>query len=249
MHDWLLTELQAIKTPRFHQLDGPADDQLRHAILDSPLDLPEAYKQFVITFGNARLFRQSLLGYKMTVLAGPRKIETSPGWLHLASFDDQIILMHEGDPRVFGKSMKKPLADSFDHWLLTTYTTLKSRYPRQQWRDIEAGPPPFDTAEAAIADARQNFTWTDLGLAPDQDRLIRIENRSTLSLSRFTLGARSTDRQLNGALHLDVSHIAPGQNDVLKHNCYKHLRPPDTIQLHDLPPPGPEDRNYYAEFK
>lgn len=51
MFEWLQREISAIKTPRFHTVDGPADARLREAVLHSDLPLRTAYRQFVIQFG------------------------------------------------------------------------------------------------------------------------------------------------------------------------------------------------------
>ncbi len=51
---------------RYFQVDGPAGADLRAAVESSPLHLPTSYKEFVLTFGNARLYKQHA-GYGLGV--------------------------------------------------------------------------------------------------------------------------------------------------------------------------------------
>lgn len=64
----------------------------------------------------------------------------------------------------------------------------------------------------------------------------------------LTVGARSKDGRLNGAIRLKIGHVGPGQTAVLHVDCYKDFRPPQEIETFALSDPGPEDREYYSEF-
>src|ERR1700719_1368324 len=72
MFDWLEQEIWTIKTRGFHVVDGPADAGLRAAVEGSEAPIPRSYKEFVLRFGNAKLYKQ-LSYYKVGVLASPRE--------------------------------------------------------------------------------------------------------------------------------------------------------------------------------
>ena len=57
MFEWLDEEISQIKTPKFHLVDGPAPAELRQAVLSSEFPLPPSYREFVLRFGNAKLYR------------------------------------------------------------------------------------------------------------------------------------------------------------------------------------------------
>src|SRR6516164_2432282 len=72
MFDWLIQEIETIKTRRFHVVDGPADPALRKAVEESDAPLPRSYKEFARRFGNAKLYKE--LGYYLVgVVAAPRE--------------------------------------------------------------------------------------------------------------------------------------------------------------------------------
>src|SRR5436309_1426593 len=72
MFDWLAQEISAIKTRGFHVVDGPADPSLGAAIEKSGALVPRSYKEFVLRFGNAKLYKR-LDYYKVGVLASPHE--------------------------------------------------------------------------------------------------------------------------------------------------------------------------------
>src|ERR1051326_4248681 len=80
MFEWLEQEISAIKTPRFHVVDGPADAKLRQAVSESRVAMPSAYKEFVLKFGNAKLYRDFQSdSYRLGVFAGPREAMLDDG--------------------------------------------------------------------------------------------------------------------------------------------------------------------------
>jgi hypothetical protein len=78
MFEWLEKELNKIKTPKFHIVDGKVSEELRKAIESSTLDIPPSYKEFVLKFGNANLYRQGSI-YLVRVYASPREEESNHG--------------------------------------------------------------------------------------------------------------------------------------------------------------------------
>ena len=80
MFDWLEKEISAIKTLRFHVVDGPAGAKLREAAIQSALPLPLSYREFVLKFGNAKLYRQARSeSYQVGVFASPRETTLRDG--------------------------------------------------------------------------------------------------------------------------------------------------------------------------
>src|SRR5438067_1842284 len=78
MFDWLEKEIAEIKTRKFHIVDGPADDTLRQAVESCDLPLPRSYLEFVLRFGNTKLYREGS-GYKVGVLGSPREERYTEG--------------------------------------------------------------------------------------------------------------------------------------------------------------------------
>src|SRR5437773_63345 len=102
MFEWLEREISAVRTPRFHVVDGPADLKLSDAVISSNILLPSSYKAFVLKFGNAKLYRNSRNGsYRIGVFAGPRQ----------ARLDDGTLIYHLGwhdGASVYVKALSSP---------------------------------------------------------------------------------------------------------------------------------------------
>jgi hypothetical protein len=80
MFEWLEKEISEIRTPRFHIVDGPADAKLRRAVMGSNFPMPSEYKEFVLRFGNAKLYRVSRSDcHQVGVFAGPRSAALGDG--------------------------------------------------------------------------------------------------------------------------------------------------------------------------
>ena len=69
-----------------------------------------------------------------------------------------------------------------------------------------------------------------------------------MALDYLTLGVRSSDRHLNGALRLHIAGVNPNSSEILTIDCYKGLVEPQMIELFELPEPRPEDREFYWEL-
>lgn len=261
MFEWLEKEIIAIKTPRFHIIDGPADPQLREAIETTPLQLSESYKAFVLKFGNAKLYRHAgSSSYCIAVFAGPRRRISNDGNedYQIGFYDDanayirpSLGLLATGETPIFEAhdGVLRKVADGFEEWLCKRCDTARRKFGKSGWQQILNGPKPFTADEQSIANARRSFHWRFVGINSNGDHLIEIRNDSDRILPFFTLGVRSKDRHLNGGHYLRVENLTPGQTEVLTVDCYKDLVAPEQIELFDLPDPGPEDREYYWEFR
>ena len=256
MFDWLALELSKIRTPRFHIVDGQADSKLREAIISSPLRLPTSYENFVLQFGNAKLYRKSRCGYVVGVFAGPQKFSMTDGTsAYEIGFhnSEKVLLKIKTDSNYYGVyerglSSDHEVARDFDDWLKTTFEKARSSYPPEKWENIIRGPAPFSTKEKKIVETRRLIKWRVLGIDPSGDHIFEITNAGRLTLPVLTVGVRSKDGRFNGAVRLKIGHIVPGDKAVIHVACYKDLVQPDQIEILPLPDPQPEDREYYNEF-
>jgi hypothetical protein len=123
MFEWLEEEISAIKTPRFHLVDGPANAELRDAVMQSSLPLPSSYREFVLKFGNAKLYRRARNdSYQVHVYAGPREGTLNDGTrlYHLGSHDGASVYV-KPDPNSaklpifeFEDDSEEQVAESFE---------------------------------------------------------------------------------------------------------------------------------------
>jgi hypothetical protein len=256
MFEWLEDEIAAIKTPRFHLFEGPADSRLREAIDQSTLPLCSAYKQFVLKFGNAELYRKSRNGYRISVYAGPREATLDDGThiYHLGSHDDASVYVKPANNSVglpifeFEDGSEERVANNFKEWLEEACSRARNKYGKQKWAAILRGPIPFTREEEAMLETRRRIEWRVLGLDDVGNHMFAITNAGNRTFPAITVGVRSKDKRLTGAIRLTIGHIGPGQSAVLHADCYKDLVPPNEIEAFALPEPQPEDREYYHEF-
>lgn len=258
MFEWLEQEISAVKTCRFHVVDGPADAKLREAIVGTNFPMPSAYKEFVLKFGNAKLYRNARNdSYKMGVFAGPREavLENGTPVYHIGFHDGASAYMKglsKSDAFQifeFDSGLEEKVASGFEEWLSTRCATARSKYGKAKWADILRGPKPFDEKEKEIIEARRLMCWRVLEINADGDHIFEITNAGQRVLTALTIGVRSKDGRLNGAVRLNVANVSPGQTAQLQASCYKNLVPPQEIEIFALPEPKPEDRDYYWELK
>ena len=258
MFEWLEQEILAIKTPRFHVVDGPADGKLRKAVSESAFAVPSAYKEFVLKFGNAKFYRNTRNdSYEIGVFAGPREAMLARGSRgYIVGFRDgaSVFLKSPSNAAPFtifelDSGSEEEVASSFEEWLLASCATARNKYGDAQWAEILRGPKPFSVEEKEIIEARRLMRWSVVGIDIDGNHIFEITNAGRRSLAALTVGVRTKDGRLNGAVRLNVRNISPGQTAKLHAGCYKGLVPPGEIQVFELPDPKPEDRDFYWEFK
>jgi hypothetical protein len=255
MYEWLEQEIAAVKWPRFHVVDGPPEPKLREAVTTSRARVPEAYKEFVLKFGNAKLYRDLGNGaYGIGVYAAPR-ISTLPDGTelyHLGSDDGaHIYVKPSADPLqlpIFEyEEEEAKVAESFEEWLLEACARVRRSYGKQKWAEILAGPKPFTPEEEQIVEARRLMHWKVLGIDPQGNHMFEVTNTGKRTLPVLTLGVRS--KRLKGAVRLNTSQVGPGQTGVLHAGCYKELVSPKDVEVFALPDPQPESRGEYWELK
>jgi len=254
--EWLIRELASIRTPRFHIVDGLADSRLREAVANSSLPLPSDYREFVLAFGNTRLFRNGRCGWTIGVFAGPRIAERKGGALeYVVGHHDDMTVYYRSSVRHDGLRLYEAVGPSrpirpgeFEDWLAASYDEARRATPPEKWAEIVRGPSPFSREEKRIVEQRKRFKWRVLEIDPSGDHVIEVSNGGNRTLPVLSIGVRSVDGRLNGGIRLNVAHVLPGETAVLRANCYKQLRPPGELKLFSLPDPQPEERDYYPEF-
>jgi hypothetical protein len=268
MFQWLAEEMSKIRTRKFHCVDGPASPELKNAVEISALLLPPPYKEFVLQFGNAKLYRRVTSysdNYLVEVYAGPREAVGMHGEAlfqfgrtdtSLAYFKESLLVEGAESP-VFEWRDEHGLqktADGFLDWLTAKFKSARKKYTRKEWESIERGPVPFTEQELAAVEARRYFRWKVVGIAPNEDLRFEIHNGSNMILPFISLGIRGKLRPpksgpLHGAAHIPVSSIRPGQTRIVEYDCYKRYIAPEDTEVFEQPDWGPEDREQYWELR
>jgi hypothetical protein len=257
MFEWLEEEISQIKTPRFHMVDGPTKGKLQEAVIQSSLLVPVSYMEFVLKFGNAKLYhRVESDSYKVGVFAGPREAKLNDGTriLHLGFHDGASAYVKPASNSVeipiyeFESGPEKRMSSSFEDWLTASCAQARESYGKKEWAEIVRGPIPFTPMEEEIIEARRRIRWRVVGIDPNRNHIFEVTNMGSRALPFLTVGVRSKNGRLNGTVRLKIGHVGPGQTAVLHVGCYKGLVPPDEIEVFALPDPRPEDRARYAEL-
>jgi hypothetical protein len=259
MFDWLIQEMALIKTPRFHIVEDSDPARIERARQVVRSSLPADYEGFIATFGNARLYRRAKnASYYVGVFAEPRELPPSNfgviyeigfnyGAIVAAKFpsgssDVGCILEAEG-------SSFRVVANSFDEWLQESCSKTRRAFGTEKWNEIVLGAPPFSPEELAVIFARRLFRWERLTTDPEGNVGIKVWNGSNHILKSLTIGVRSLDGRMNGAIRVPVKKLQPGESAIFAVNCYKELVMPHEIELFALPDPQPEDRERFPELQ
>lgn len=254
MFEWLEREINEIKTPRFHVVEGPANTELEEAVTRSGLPLSRAYMEFVLKFGNAKLYRNSLDGHMIRVFAGPREAILKNGeQVYYLGFNSGASVYVKPSTSMIAlpifefEDIEEKVADDFAEWLRKSCNLARKNYGKK-WEEILRGPKSFTHEEQELVEVRGKIQWKVVGIDEQKNLIFEVTNKGNRSLPFLTIGVRSKDRGLNGAVRLDVHSIGPGQTGLLHRDCYKEFRRPEEIEAFALPEPRPEDRDYYWEF-
>lgn len=264
MFDWLEEEIHRIRTAKFHLVDGPASAELRQVVESCDFPLPPSYREFVLRFGNAKLYRSGSI-WLVQVYAGPREAvgNQSESLIHfgrtetaLAYFKESLLKAGEETPVFEWRNNQgiRQTAEGFEGWLKTRCLSARRRFKKKEWEGIEKGPVPFTEHEKAVVEARKQFRWRVVGVAPNEDLRFEVHNGSSLTLPYLSIGVRGQLRPpgkgpLQGGAFLPVGSIRPGETQIVEKDCYKEFLAPQNAEFFVLPDPGPEDRDQYWEFK
>jgi hypothetical protein len=263
MFNWLATEIATIKTSGFHVVDGRASNEPVAAILRSGLSVPPSYKEFVLQFGNARLYRRGSV-FAVQVSACPTEVDHENetllqfGQTDLSPAYFKCALLLDGqETPVFEWRDERGLdqvADDFGSWLCVRCEAARAAFSNAEWRGILAGPAPFTLHELRIVEARRKFQWRVAGIAANGDLRFEVYNGSNMTLPYLSIGVRGRLRPpksgpLNGGVWLPVSTIHPGESRFIEKDCYKDVVDPLDIEVFAKPDPQPESRDRYWEFR
>jgi hypothetical protein len=258
--EWLEKEISEVKTRRFFDFDGPASGDLKSAIENSNLPLPDSYKAFVLQFGNAKLYKQHA-GYAIGVRAGPveavSRKKAEPLMIfghfrdHHAYFKVDLLECGEESPVFEGypQAEIRKIADGFLDWLKMRSAAARKAIGVKRWAEIVRGPSPFTDGERAIVEARRACSWRLIGMDDDGDCLFEVHNGARIALPFLSIGIRDKRGGFLGRAWLPVSGIGPGETAVIKKDCYKKYVERADLDAYALPEPEPEDRDSYWEFK
>src|SRR6266481_1232513 len=205
MFEWLEREIIEVKTPRFHSITGPADAKLQDAIITSRMPLPASYVEFVLKFGNARLYRNARNdSYRIGIFAGPRKATLEDGTIiyHIGFHDGASVYVKPKSSSIdlpiyeFEEYVEEKVAESFEQWLTASCARAQKAYGREKWAAILRGPDPFTPKEEECIAARRLMRWRVLGIDADRNHLFEVTNGSESALPALTVGVRSRNGRL-----------------------------------------------------
>ncbi len=257
MFEWLDSEIATIRTPRFHIVDGHANKEMREAVQRCDFILPAGYKEFILRFGNAKLYHIARSdAYKVGVFAAPRKgVSRDIELYHLGFHDGAAVYTKEaataGGACVFEfeDGDEEKVAESFTEWLEASCAAARRSYGPLIWAKILRGPEPFTPEEQDVIRARRNMEWHLTGIDAEGNHVFSVTNHGNRTLPGLTIGVRSRDGRLNGAIRLKVDHVGAGATTVVRAACYKGLIAPQELETFSLPDPRPEEREFYYEFE
>ncbi len=253
-----------VKTRRFYVVDGPLPVEKGQLAQQQDRFLPPSYKNFVIQFGNAKLYR---IGdqYRIQVFACPNVEEIDGVDLRICfgrtedtvAFFKRSLLVPNGESAVFerncGNDNEQQTANGFEEWLKKQCDRIRRYYTKKQWREVENGPPPFNDRERRVVEARRKFRWRIVGISSSGDIQFEVHNGSDQILPFLSVGIRGrrrgTDAVLDGGVWLPVDSVLPGQTAVVEKDCYKKWVAPQDVEAYEEPDPEPEDRDRFWEFK
>jgi hypothetical protein len=250
--------MKHVQTRKFFVVDGEASDEFRQVVENSDAPLPPSYIEFVLRFGNAKLFRKN--NYLLTVHAGPRVTTDQDGdrlycfgraSMSWAYFRDSLLLRGSETP-VFEWRHRQGLRktyDGFEEWLEAKWKSARRQFRSKEWQAIEAGPPPFTECEKAVVTARRKYSWRFLGIATNGDLRFEVHNGSDTVLPYLTLGIRYKGGDAFGGVKLPIADLNPGSKKLVEIDCYKKWHDPSTVEPFEEGDPEPEDRDRYWEFK
>ncbi len=260
MFEWLEKEIQFINTPKFHLIEGTLSPEKKKMVETSDLAVPPSYKEFVMKFGNIKLYRQGTI-YLIQVFSVPIDTETGQGESLLnfgrtdrgLSYFKTSLLVEDAESPVFEWTGReaglRQTANGFKEWLKKKCNSAKRQFSKKRWSEIVAGPKPFTLWEEAIVEARKRFHWRIIGIAEGGDLQFEVHNGSDMALPYLSIGIRGKQGRVQGGIWLSISHIAPGETEIVEKGCYKKLLAPEDVEAFQLPDPEPEDREKYWEFQ
>ncbi|VTR99026.1 Uncharacterized protein OS=Planctomyces maris DSM 8797 GN=PM8797T_10294 PE=4 SV=1 [Tuwongella immobilis] len=215
---------------------------------------PPSYIEFLTRYGGVKLFREGF-GYQMAVLPTPMKVDDDDygdlyqfGWYHDSFCYFSPTFMKPGAESPVYEIDDGELvmvAPSFSEWFSRGATALLSQQPLMGEGELAVT---FSEQEQAIVRRRTQYQWHITGRT-EKFVVINMTNLSDATLDFITIGVRSIDRSLNGAVRVDVRDLAVGMSKDIPLDCYSELVHPSQVELFNLPEPSPATRSMYFEFQ
>lgn len=252
MHSIMLELLHSDPSLEKHQFGLEHSDQ--NQVLSLSSVFPPSYIDFVNRYGGTKLFRRGN-GYLLIVLSLPLKVDGGKAGVlyQFGSYDDakcyfkQKLMKQKSESPVFafeGGSLVR-VAKGFGEWFTNAVAELINQDRALPSLDTTC---PFTDEEKRILEIRKGFNWLVVERTHEHV-VINVTNSSDSNLDCFTLGVRSKDRTLNGAVRVDVKDLAPGMSTIISLDCYSDLVAPEDVDLFDLPNPTPAKRSCYFELR
>ncbi|MDB6079996.1 MAG: hypothetical protein JWO82_3743 [Akkermansiaceae bacterium] len=146
MFEWLEQEIAAVKTPGFHRVDGPADGEMRELISAASDTIPADYKEFVLKFGGAKLYRSAdELSYGVSVFGSPRQLKADGEvrrfglGKHAGTFVYVEATPDPGAVAAFHGGAEGHAVDSFAEWLRRACDFQREQYSAEEWQGVLRG--------------------------------------------------------------------------------------------------------------
>ena len=260
MYQWLIDEINLVKAPYFHVIGPHVDKRDAGYIRKSPLQVPDVYKEFVITFTFARLFRTPLDNYR--ILIGSEPVywpDTKYGGLYcIGKYEMGTVYFKESEldkgkdipvHEWYGMSGIRKAADTFDEWIHVKYRNARKKYKVKEWKALLIPPPPFTEHEQAIVAARHQMKWEMVRIEENFDRVVRITNMSNMVLPYFTLDINHSEGRSFTRSAIPTNDLMPGETK--EHHVKWQVKYPEHEQLllAGARDPVPGEQQYYWEFR
>lgn len=250
MHNIMDQLLRSDSVLAKHQMGTERSDMEKLVSLSAAF--PPSYLEFLARYGGVKLFREGY-GYLLIVLALPQQLDGGESGVlfRFGSYDDSYcyflssLLKASEESPVFafddGKLVR--VAKSFSEWFTLGVRELISRQESKAGGDRTA----FTEAEKRVVQLRKEYNWLVVGTTDTYVEIL-ITNESDSTLDCITLGVRSKDHTLNGAVRVDVKGLSPGMSRKLQLDCYSDLIDSSCVELFDLPDPTPGTKSNYFEL-
>jgi hypothetical protein len=246
MNDWM-AELRMAKGRAFDA--NPVEPDA----IDVAGEVSPQYSEFLRAYGAVRIFPRGR-AYRLHVHSTLQPVRCVERDLLALGNDDgePVYLVREKpgvEPRVYAvfEGGLEEVGSDFNAWFAGAFARIRDSYSNEEWQALREGAKPFTARELAIIQARKNFDVAIEGIEHDNRVRLRVRNGSDLTLPWLTVGVRSTDPPLEGALWLDVSKIEPGATSTITVDAYRDQVDPSNLEI-ELRDPRPDDRNSFREL-
>lgn len=264
-YQWLEAELLQMGTKRFFYTNQLVPTRQQVAC-DGP-SLPTDYTNFVVRYGDTKLFRVGSLSYRMSLWWPPPRRTVNRGrcLIIIGKTEGSYVAFALADGGAFYEDEVKELSlngvcrstkKPFAAWLRDKFLAYRRKYSQRAWGQLLSGPRPFTDEERAIVQARHQFEWELVDSRVPSLPTLCIHNRSERRLPFMTLNFHANVpelfiQNLHGGIYIPIDNIMPGKSGVVTKQLTYHGRcqfvPP--VVFSDPDHFEPEEREYLWEFK